>query len=489
MQKAIIYCRKSTDNQKDQQQSLDIQLDWATNFCENNKDIQVVETIIEAKSAFKIEWREWFARLVDIFEKWLADTLIVYQIDRICRNPLDEGNIKWLTQQGKIKKIISAQWEFDWRQILTLSLFMAMANQYSIDHSFRVQKWKQEKVESWEISWRATLWYFNDKNDEWKAKPSEDAKYIKRIFEMRCDKCSLELIREQITDEWFRTKKWKKISRTVIERILKNPFYYWMIVYRWEFFKWNHEPLISKEIFDKVNSLGRWAYIIKDKKISPLKWLVFDFRDNTPLVASLVKKKYIYFHTHSRKKDKPKIHFNQSEIIKYFDKNIHLYCVPEEFKKQLNDSIYEEYEKEISENKEAKKELRRKITNLENEIDFLWKMRRNQEITSEEYLRDKNKLMNEKEDLLNNLIRLDRNYDKILNSSNDLVKLLVELDKIRENLSEENKLEIISNIVVKLFVDEQKRLYIEEEPLFKAFRLWNCNDWWIERGSNPRPCP
>jgi len=39
-----------------------------------------------------------------------------------------------------------------------------------------------------------------------------------------------------------------------------------------------------------------------------------------------------------------------------------------------------------------------------------------------------------------------------------LFKLLVELDKIRETLSEEDKLDIISTISVKLSIDEQKRL-------------------------------
>jgi DNA invertase Pin-like site-specific DNA recombinase len=53
--RTIIYCRKSTDDEKNQQQSLDIQLEWINHFVENNKDVKVIDTIIEAKSAFKIE--------------------------------------------------------------------------------------------------------------------------------------------------------------------------------------------------------------------------------------------------------------------------------------------------------------------------------------------------------------------------------------------------------------------------------------------------
>ena len=70
-----------------------------------------------------------------------------------------------------------------------------------------------------------------------------------------------------------------------------------------------------------------------------------------------------------------------------------------------------------------------------------------------------------------------------------MVELLVELDKIRETMSEEKKLQVISTIVVKLSVDDKKRLYIEENPLFKAFRMVNCNEWWGIRDSNPGPSP
>jgi DNA invertase Pin-like site-specific DNA recombinase len=55
MNRAIIYCRKSTDDEKNQQQSLDIQLEWTSHFIENNKNVRVIDTIVEAKSAFKIE--------------------------------------------------------------------------------------------------------------------------------------------------------------------------------------------------------------------------------------------------------------------------------------------------------------------------------------------------------------------------------------------------------------------------------------------------
>ena len=68
---------------------------------------------------------------------------------------------------------------------------------------------------------------------------------------MRAEKHSVDLIVSQIYNEWFRTRKWYKVSRTVIERIIQNPFYYWVIAYKDELFKWDHNPIASKELWDR----------------------------------------------------------------------------------------------------------------------------------------------------------------------------------------------------------------------------------------------
>ncbi len=486
--RAIIYARKSTDNDKDQQQSLDIQLDWATKFVESRSDVSVVETILEAKSAFKIDWRDGFLKLVEHFEKWNADTLIVYQIDRICRNPLDEWNIKWLTQQGKIKRIFSSQWEFDWRQILTLSLFMAMANQYSIDHSYRVSKWMKAKIEKWYTNGGNRLGYYVDKNDNWLSKPDEDAKFIKRIFELKISWWTLQFLTKKLYEEWFRTKKWAKVGKTVIERIIKNPFYYWMVVYKWEYFKWKHDPLISKEIFDKANSFWRGIILVRDAEISPLKWKVYSKETGARLTCSLAKRKYVFFHTHSRKVDE-KVYYNQKYIIEHFDANIGLYTIPKEFREIVKDKIYNDIGKDTSEIKKEQTLIRKKISSLENEFEWAKKMRRNEELTAEEFLQDKNRILNEIEDLQNKLINLNRKHWELLENLEKMVELFVNLEQERKKLDTNKKLNIINNIVVELKVDKEKRLHIEEEPLFEAFRMYNCNKWWTQWVTIPRPSP
>jgi DNA invertase Pin-like site-specific DNA recombinase len=51
--RTVIYCRKSTDRSDMQMQSLDLQLEWALDYCKKNK-MNIVETILESKSASKV---------------------------------------------------------------------------------------------------------------------------------------------------------------------------------------------------------------------------------------------------------------------------------------------------------------------------------------------------------------------------------------------------------------------------------------------------
>jgi DNA invertase Pin-like site-specific DNA recombinase len=48
--RAVIYCRKSTDRDDMQVQSLDTQLKWCLDYT-NEYKFNIVETVVEAKSA------------------------------------------------------------------------------------------------------------------------------------------------------------------------------------------------------------------------------------------------------------------------------------------------------------------------------------------------------------------------------------------------------------------------------------------------------
>jgi len=76
------------------------------------------------------------------------------------------------------------------------------------------------------------------------------------------------------------------------------------------------------------------------------------------------------------------------------------------------------------------------------------------------------------------LFKLYQKDGVLIENLDKTVELFVELNNKRKLLNDEQKLNIITSMVVELQVDSQKRLKIVENKLFKAFRKYNCNKWW-----------
>ena len=472
--RAIIYCRKSTDRDDMQVQSIDTQLNWCIDYC-NEKNFEVIETILEAKSA-KQPGRECFNKMIMMLEKGQVDTIVTLHLDRLTRNAVDEWTLKWYAQSRKIQEIHCKEWVFNGDQVLMLSIHFWFSNQYIVDLRKKVVEGIETKVKAWWIVWKTPIWYINNKETRWADINENTAHYVQRIFELRVEWKSFSLITKIINEEGLRTKKWNKVPRAVVERMIKNPFYYGVIEYSGELYQWQHEALISRELWEKANKLSRWITYVTDRDLTPLKWIVKHKETWTILCASLIKKKYTYFHLHwDRKKS---LWYNQNEIIKVFDKNLHLYCIPEWYKQEVIDWLKDYHLWEIDRNETKRTAFKNREQSLQKEKSSLIKMRSLGEITSEELIELKNNLTNELVDINEQLQELDKKDDVLISNLNKTVELFVELSNKRKLLSKEQKLEIIKYMVVELQIDNQKRLHIVENSLFKAFRKLNCHNWW-----------
>src|ERR1041385_6694729 len=101
--KYFLYARKSTDEKDRQVMSLDSQMNELRTFAKR-EHIFIYETIEESKTA-KQPGRPLFNRILDRIERGEANGILVWDIDRLYRNPIDEGRVRWLLQRGVIASI------------------------------------------------------------------------------------------------------------------------------------------------------------------------------------------------------------------------------------------------------------------------------------------------------------------------------------------------------------------------------------------------
>ena len=74
-----------------------------------------------------------------LVEDGVVDGLIVWQMDRLARNPLDAGYLQWFLQKGKILSILTSNREYlPEDNSLLLSVETGMATQYVRDLGTKV---------------------------------------------------------------------------------------------------------------------------------------------------------------------------------------------------------------------------------------------------------------------------------------------------------------------------------------------------------------
>lgn len=478
--KTVIYCRKSTDREDMQQLSLASQIDEAKKIAEENW-YQVVEVITESMTA-KNPWRPEFARMMQMFHEWKAECIITWKLNRLARNPIDEWSIKWAIQNGIVKIIHTSDSIFKtWDNVLVMGMYFWMSTQYIIELKKDVERWMKKRVKSWEIITRVPLWYINNKITKSVDLDEEKAHYINRIFELRCKWKTLNQIKDIINEEGLRSYFWNKLWKSNIELILKNHFYYWAMSYAWELYKWNHEPIISKKVWDEANSFWKWITFQKNANnpIFALKWIVKHKESWKVLTASLAKKKYIYFHIHGESKLKERMWINQNIILDYFNRNIGMYSIPENLKEVILKWFKWFFDLKLNDVEKERKILNKKISDLKKKKKALLELRTSGELEKDEYMEEKNEIINNEIWLLNRLSDLSNQDNGILQKLSDTVELLTDLNSKRKTLDEANKLQFIKYIAVELNFDNKKRLYIKEKPLFEVIRNQNKKKWWV----------
>src|SRR5579863_542173 len=108
--KYFIYCRKSSEDAGRQVLSIDSQLGVMKEIA-LKEDLEITNIFTESKSA-KAPGRDQFNEMVRRIERGDASGILCWKLDRLARNPVDEGKIKWLLQNGVIKIIKTPEREY-----------------------------------------------------------------------------------------------------------------------------------------------------------------------------------------------------------------------------------------------------------------------------------------------------------------------------------------------------------------------------------------
>lgn len=252
--KYFIYCRKSSEEDSKQIQSLGTQIRMLTEYAQS-QNLQIVEIIQESRSARIDNNRPLFSRMLKRIQAGEAQGVVVVHIDRLARNMIELGELTKLMQQKFLLEMRTPSATYrttaDLLQVEILGVFAA---QYSRELSDKVNAGFKSKLLRGEYLSQAPLGYLNTPNGL--VPDSVRAPYIQEAFRLySTGDIPLKKLAQHLYEAGFRTKAGRRAYKSVIERILKNKVYCGLLNHKGVLYPAKHEPLVSKELFDTVQDV------------------------------------------------------------------------------------------------------------------------------------------------------------------------------------------------------------------------------------------
>lgn len=283
---------------------------------------EIFKTFKESKSAKK-PGRPIFNQMMSFMEKTKDEyCVLTWNLDRLARNSFDGGNIIWFMDQGLITEIMTYDKIFknNADDKMMMNMVFGFAKKYVDDLSKNVKRGNKTKMEKGGWPGFAPYGYLNDKTDKTIIVDKERFIYVKRIFEIfSTGRFTLQNLEDIMKDEGMRSRNGCKVSKSNLLRMLNNTFYYGFMKKSDNYYQGNHEPLISKNLFEETQKvLTRKSHFKEEKHFFHLRGLFTCAVCGCSLTASRKKGHDYYYCTNGKKVCSEHRHYLHSEILDEF---------------------------------------------------------------------------------------------------------------------------------------------------------------------------
>lgn len=294
----VIYCRKSTEEEDKQVQSIADQIRYCIDYAEKNnlklmpkpdyaedfqsireqamedRDIDketykycekyfIVRERFSAKTPFK---RKKWTKLVELVKKWKVKWLISYSPDRQARNLVEWWELVDLAEWKFVAlKYTNFHFTNNASGRMMLGIWFVLSKQYSDNLSESVRRWNYSAVDKKESLWYKKYWYLIDSKSHYKPHPKH-FKHVKHAFHMK--------LYEEATDGEIATYLCNNDVHKLTEdktkiypddkavwRLLSLSLYYGVMAYWWAeislIWMGEYKPMITPEEWQKLKEMSR----------------------------------------------------------------------------------------------------------------------------------------------------------------------------------------------------------------------------------------
>lgn len=402
-EKAIIYARVSSEEQKRKGFSLPAQVRELKAYCDG-KFAEVVDVIETQESAGDIG-RKDFARMLDRIRKEDIKNIVVRHSDRLSRNPDDQATIKKMMKKEGRKlhcvqtgRVLDAE---NYEDIFIMDIEGAVAARMIADLAKKTKDGQRQKCVDHEYPRCAPVGYLNavdPKNPDRVIiiKDEKRASHVISWFEKYASgKYSVKGLAKEIGNTDFRTRETEKriskpISQRSLCRVLRNRFYTGEFLWNGIIWQGNYEPLISKELFAKVQEiLDEKAISLgvgrRDSDTFPFKKFLWCGFCGLRFTASMAKRQYKYYHCYKENGNCQQKSYRAEEIDKLLENGIGNIRLTEKSIQAIKEMIGKADVKQNAGDRKKLKECVVKISKADSKLKNLYGDRLEEKISMKMY--------------------------------------------------------------------------------------------------------
>lgn len=497
--KCILMARISSEEQESGF-SLEAQENLLLDYAQE-KEFKIAKRFIFTESAKESDKRKIFKDILDYLEThndchlWLVE-----KTDRISRNFEDYILVdKWLKKDDQNKVIFVKQNLTVHKNSLAHEKFMwgihtLLANNTINNSSDEIKKGMRQKAENGCFPGKAPLGYINRQtiisSDIVLRTIDIDPvrlPLIEKAFKYYASgNYTLTTLAEKMYQEGLTTKAGRKLSKTIMDEVLKDDFYIGWFDWNKKKYKGTHPHAVSRELFDLVQiQLG-------SRTAGKLRKHAFTYKGLIRCVCGYaatgtIEKKYIYYGCSHYKPCNQKKYINEEKVNEQVGALLDSLKMPDDILEILKEQLKSEHTSEMSIQNKVLEDLKRRLTVLKNRLDILYNDKLDGIINLETYQEKQKQISEQIEEITGQIEKYNNKSIDYAQTGSIILELASHAKDIFLHRTSDEKRLLLSFVISKIVLRDGNLEFQLKKPFDIILNGFKSKDWCPHQDSNLEP--
>lgn len=417
--KCILFCRVSSRDQEITGYSLDSQKKLLTDYAKK-QGFKISKTFSITETASKCTERKTYNEALKYVEKENVDCMVCEKIDRLTRNPKDAGVISDLVMGSNNREVHFVKENFilskdtKSHDCFIWDMKVAVAHFYTNNLSEEVNKGTVEKAEQGWFPSKSPLGYVTtgEKGHKTHIIDNEKAPLVKKMFELYSSGLyTLAQLTKKINKMGLRNSGGGKVTKSRVHVYLQDLFYVGEFIWKEKKYSGKHEPLISKDLYNKVQEkLGRPTQDCGQyKKHLPVFKTMIRCEECGGTVAWTIQKGHWYGHCNHFKKCNQKKYIRQEKVEEQiFEQIKNIAPKNEKVLEWLNRAIKSTHKDSKEDIVGRRTSLNKQFEILDKRLEAMYLDKLDKKISTDFYKKKSGEFTKDKENILDELSKLEK---------------------------------------------------------------------------------